>query len=100
MTKSAEPSTPSGFRRNSTTKATDHELPKYDIFTRYGQGGVEMWVLVVVFLASSSGFSISGYSSDDTCEAASNELWSKVNIQATKLRADPPKIFAYCTQVK
>jgi hypothetical protein len=36
MTKSAEPSTPSGFRRNSTTKATDHELPKYDIFTRYG----------------------------------------------------------------
>ncbi|MDQ1446854.1 MAG: hypothetical protein QOI20_3318, partial [Acidimicrobiaceae bacterium] len=23
--------------RNSTTKATDHELPKYDIFTRYGQ---------------------------------------------------------------
>jgi hypothetical protein len=24
--------------RNSTTKATDHELQKYDIFTRYGQG--------------------------------------------------------------
>ncbi|WP_298252887.1 hypothetical protein, partial [Bradyrhizobium sp.] len=23
--------------RNSTTKATDHELQKYDIFTRYGQ---------------------------------------------------------------
>jgi hypothetical protein len=23
--------------RTSTTKATDHELQKYDIFTRYGQ---------------------------------------------------------------
>jgi len=23
--------------RNSTTKATDHELQKYDNFTRYGQ---------------------------------------------------------------
>ena len=25
------------LRCNSTTKATDHELQKYDIFTRYGQ---------------------------------------------------------------
>jgi hypothetical protein len=24
---------------NSTTKATDHELQKYDNFTRYGHGG-------------------------------------------------------------
>ena len=37
MTNSAEPSTPSGPFRNSTTKATDHELQKYDNFTRYGQ---------------------------------------------------------------
>jgi hypothetical protein len=35
MTTSAEPSTPSGLLRNSTTKATDHELQKYDNFTRY-----------------------------------------------------------------
>ena len=27
--------------RNSTTKATDHELQKYDNFTRYGQAAVE-----------------------------------------------------------
>lgn len=38
MTNSAEPSTPSGPFRNSTTKATDHELQKYDNFTRYGHG--------------------------------------------------------------
>jgi hypothetical protein len=25
------------LRRGSTTKATDHALQKYDIFTRYGQ---------------------------------------------------------------
>jgi hypothetical protein len=31
------PSTPSRLLRNSTTKATDHELQKYDNFTRYGQ---------------------------------------------------------------
>src|ERR1700747_3024480 len=30
------PSTPSRLLRNSTTKATDHELQKYDNFTRYG----------------------------------------------------------------
>src|SRR6266404_2602606 len=39
MTTSAEPSTPSGSAAASTTKATDHELQKYDIFTRYGQIG-------------------------------------------------------------
>ncbi|WP_247493631.1 hypothetical protein, partial [Bradyrhizobium sp. 142] len=27
------------LRSTSTTKATDHELQKYDIFTRYGHGG-------------------------------------------------------------
>ena len=27
------------LRCSSTTKATDHELQKYDIFTRYGQDG-------------------------------------------------------------
>jgi hypothetical protein len=27
---------------NLTTKATDHELQKYDIFTRYGQTGASM----------------------------------------------------------
>src|SRR6266700_1332465 len=37
MTKLAEPSTPSGSVENSTTKATDHALQKYDNFTRYGQ---------------------------------------------------------------
>jgi hypothetical protein len=37
MTNPAEPSTPSGSSEKSTTKATDHELQKYDIFTRYGQ---------------------------------------------------------------
>ena len=36
MTNPAEPSTPSGSSEKSTTKATDHELQKYDIFTRYG----------------------------------------------------------------
>jgi hypothetical protein len=36
MTKPAEPSTPSGSSA-TTTKATDHELQKHDIFTRYGQ---------------------------------------------------------------
>ena len=36
MTKLAEPSTPSGSVENSTTKATDHALQKYDNFTRYG----------------------------------------------------------------
>src|SRR6266487_1834574 len=41
MTKLAEPSTPSGSVENSTTKATDHALQKYDNFTRYGQ----RWVL-------------------------------------------------------
>ncbi len=38
MTKLAEPSTPSGSVENSTTKATDHALQKYDNFTRYGHG--------------------------------------------------------------
>ncbi|MEH2608437.1 hypothetical protein V1293_000726 [Bradyrhizobium sp. AZCC 1693] len=28
--------------RNSTTKATDHELQKYDNFTRYGHWLIEM----------------------------------------------------------
>jgi hypothetical protein len=37
MTKPAEPSTPSGPSA-TTMKATDHELQKYDNFTRYGQG--------------------------------------------------------------
>jgi hypothetical protein len=37
MTNPGEPSTPSGSAA-TTTKATDHELPKYNIFTRYGQG--------------------------------------------------------------
>src|SRR5437016_3970244 len=37
MTIPREPSAPSGFLRNSTTKATDHELQKYDNFTRYRQ---------------------------------------------------------------
>jgi hypothetical protein len=36
MTKPAEPSTPSGPSA-TTMKATDHELQKYDNFTRYGQ---------------------------------------------------------------
>jgi len=37
MTNPAEPSTPSGSSsENKTTKATDHELQGYDIFTRYG----------------------------------------------------------------
>ena len=40
MTKLAEPSTPSGSVENSTTKATDHALQKYDNFTRYGQPAV------------------------------------------------------------
>jgi hypothetical protein len=35
MTKLAEPSTPSGSFP-TTKKATDHELQKHDIFTRYG----------------------------------------------------------------
>src|SRR5258708_7590967 len=35
MTIPVEPSAPSGFLRKSTTKATDHELQKYDNFTRY-----------------------------------------------------------------
>jgi hypothetical protein len=39
MTKPAEPSTPSGSSA-TTTKATDHELQKHDIFTRYGQSNV------------------------------------------------------------
>jgi hypothetical protein len=30
--------------RTSTTKATDHELQKYDIFTRYGQSRVYLHV--------------------------------------------------------
>src|SRR6266576_4834816 len=38
MTKLAEPSTPSDSVENSTTKATDHALQKYDNFTRYGHG--------------------------------------------------------------
>src|SRR3954470_5270775 len=37
MNNPEKPSTPSGSSAHSTTKATDHELPKYDIFTRYGQ---------------------------------------------------------------
>ncbi len=37
MTIPAEPSQAFRLLRNSTTKATDHELQKYDIFTRYGQ---------------------------------------------------------------
>ncbi len=40
MTKLAEPSTPSGSVENSTTKATDHALQKYDNFTRYGHSGI------------------------------------------------------------
>jgi hypothetical protein len=36
MTKLAEPSTPSGLVQYQATKATDHELPKHDKFTRYG----------------------------------------------------------------
>jgi hypothetical protein len=40
MTKPAEPSTPSGPSA-TTMKATDHELQKYDNFTRYGQRRVE-----------------------------------------------------------
>ncbi len=40
MTKLAEPSTPSGSVENSTTKATDHALQKYDNFTRYGQAAL------------------------------------------------------------
>mgnify|MGYP006876735637 CR=1 FL=1 len=35
MTEPAMPSTPSGPPQ-SATKATDHELPKHDKFTRYG----------------------------------------------------------------
>ena len=35
----ARPSTPSGLSQAYETKATDHELQKYDNFTRYGQGG-------------------------------------------------------------
>ena len=34
---SAAPSTPSGAARSTATKATDHELPKHDKSTRYGQ---------------------------------------------------------------
>jgi hypothetical protein len=41
MTNPAEPSTPSGSSEKSTTKATDHELQKYDIFTRYGQAPIK-----------------------------------------------------------
>lgn len=37
MTNPEEPSTPSGSSGNSKTKATDHELQKYDNITRYGQ---------------------------------------------------------------
>jgi len=33
----ARPSTPSGLSQAYATKATDHELQKYDNFTRYGQ---------------------------------------------------------------
>ena len=36
MTNPEQPSTPSGSSETSTTKATDHELQEYDIFTRYG----------------------------------------------------------------
>ena len=42
MTNPAEPSTPSGSSETSTTKATDHELQKYDIFTRYGHDAADV----------------------------------------------------------
>jgi hypothetical protein len=35
----ASPSPPSGPPITKQTKATDHELQKHDIFTRYGQVG-------------------------------------------------------------
>lgn len=35
------------LRRSSTTKATDHELQKYDIFTRYGHGPSPIYVQIV-----------------------------------------------------
>ncbi|MHC2256871.1 hypothetical protein ACVILK_006563 [Bradyrhizobium embrapense] len=38
MINQGKPSTPSGSPAKSQTKATDHELQKHDIFTRYGQG--------------------------------------------------------------
>ncbi|MHC2257934.1 hypothetical protein ACVILK_007626 [Bradyrhizobium embrapense] len=37
MINQGKPSTPSGSPAKSQTKATDHELQKHDIFTRYGQ---------------------------------------------------------------
>jgi hypothetical protein len=40
------PSTPSRLLRNSTTKATDHELQKYDNFTRYGQAAQASGVML------------------------------------------------------
>ena len=59
-----------------------------------------MWVLVVVFLSANTGFSIPGYSSDDTCERAGNEFWSKVNIQFSKQKiGGAPKLYTYCTKV-
>ena len=36
----ARPSTPSGLSQAYETKATDHELQKYDNFTRYGQSAM------------------------------------------------------------
>ena len=45
MTNPEQPSTPSGSSETSTTKATDHELQEYDIFTRYGQAGTEIGVI-------------------------------------------------------
>jgi hypothetical protein len=37
MINQGKPSPPSGSPANPQTKATDHELQKHDIFTRYGQ---------------------------------------------------------------
>lgn len=58
-----------------------------------------MWALVVVFLASNSGFTIPGYTSAERCSTAGFEIFKQMTIEASKQGMGAPKLFTYCAQV-
>jgi hypothetical protein len=72
MTNPAEPSTPSGSSEKSTTKATDHELQKYDIFTRYGH---PMQLVMPPFMQVEPAIGMALYSARAILHGRGGDVW-------------------------